>query len=90
MGSYREPSCGIETGWSGLTEANIPAAGAPAGASRLQRERVSPIYVAFVATPLRFQIGRVRLVALEFRFGSAVAGSSSLFSIAYLRLETRS
>ena len=89
LGEYLEPACGLEIGLSGLTAPDLPARGMPDGVDRLQRDRAGPVYLAFVATPLRIHIGQVRLVALDFKLGSSLNGSSTVVGLGYLRVEYR-
>lgn len=84
----QEPTAGLEVGASGLIHADaVP--GAPAGASGLQNDRTSPIYVAATASPFRFRLGRWRVSAADFRIGRDLSGTTVSFGVTYGALAFR-
>ncbi|HEY8207240.1 MAG TPA: hypothetical protein VIG99_07155 [Myxococcaceae bacterium] len=83
-----EPAIGPELGVSGLTDLGALPDSLPPELNDLEQLRVSPLYVAIAAAPLRFRLGRFTLSALELHWGTTLVppGAAVRFHLGFIRV----
>jgi hypothetical protein len=86
---FWEASMGPELGLSGFARLDYPHRGYPTrDLADLEDARLSPLYVALSAAPLRLRLGRFVVSALEFQVGTTVPsfGAVARVQLGLLRL----
>lgn len=83
-----EPMIGPELGVSGLTDLGPLRGSLPPEIDEREQRRVSPLYVAIAAAPLRFRLGRLALSAFELHWGTTLAplGAAGRFHLEFFRV----
>jgi len=83
-----EPAIGPEFGVSGLTDLGALPDSLPPELNELEQHRVSPLYLAIAAAPLRFRLGRFTLSALELHWGTTLVqpGAAGRFHLGFVRV----